>query len=70
MEDLRRTKLQKQIDKSVMYSKYTLLLKTNWWKILIGIFVIFLTIFPNLFGEFIGWWYNSFIIELSKNIIK
>jgi len=70
MEDLRRTTLQKQIDRSKKIFKYTNILKANWWKIGLGIVVVFILIFPNLVGEFIGWWYTKFNDELLKNIIK
>lgn len=70
MDDLRRSKLQKEIDRSKLIYKYINIMKSNWWKILLGIFFVFIVIFPNLFGEFIGKWYSDFSTELTKNIIK
>jgi hypothetical protein len=70
MEDLRKVKAKNNLNRSILISKYLTILKINWWKILIGIGIGFTLLFPNIIGDFIGWWYNSFVTSLTNNIIK
>lgn len=70
MEDLRKKKIQDQINRSYMINNILTFIKNNYIIILIFLFVIFLFSQPNLLGEYIGWWVNSFTNSLTKNLIN
>jgi len=69
MEDFRKNKLQDDIKRSRMINSFFLFIKTKWLSILLSIIFIFILLFPQLSGELIGSWCNTFYHSLTKNIL-
>jgi hypothetical protein len=61
MEDIRFEKDKVKMQKSVRFNKFLFHIRKNWWKYLIVVVVVFVVVFPDVTGQILGSWWNSFI---------
>lgn len=66
MEDIRF--INKKDKKQIKFINLFVFIQKNWFKILIGIFIVLLIIFPTFFGNIIGTWLNDFVISFLSKI--
>jgi hypothetical protein len=67
MEDIRFEKDKARVQKSIKFNKFLFHLKKNWWKYLIVLVIVFVTVFPETTGHILGNWWNTLVTSfLSK----
>ena len=66
MEDLRKSRHEKEIKTQILFSKFKNYIWKNKWWILSTIIIIIIISFPSSTGQAIGTWFHNFVGNLIK----